>query len=66
MLCGEFIECLALFDGLYGHFCLKLGVVLFSCLLHGAKLLLFYLSTCLTSQIVLNLHDRATELANTI
>ena len=37
----------ALFDGLYGHFCLELGVVLFSCLLHGAKLLIFNLSTCI-------------------
>lgn len=37
--CREFIECLVLFDGLYGHFCLELGAVLFSCLFHGAKLL---------------------------
>lgn len=42
-----FIECLALFEGLDGHFCLELGVVLFPCLLHGAKLLFFNLSTCI-------------------
>ena len=35
---AKFVEWLALFDGLYGYFCLELGVVLFSCLLHGAKL----------------------------
>ena len=38
---------LALLNGLNGHFCLELGVVLFSCLLHGAKLLIFNLSTCI-------------------
>ena len=38
---------LTFFQGLYGHLRLKLGVVLLSAFLHGAKLLLFNLGTCL-------------------
>jgi len=38
---GEFAKCLAFFQGLYGHLRLKLGVILLSAFLHGAKLLLF-------------------------
>ena len=41
------VKCLALFQGLYGHLHLKHGVVLLSAFLHGAKLLLIILGTCL-------------------
>lgn len=50
ILCRELVKCLAFPDGLKSHFRLEFGVVLLSACLHGAKLLVFNLGTCLKSR----------------
>ncbi len=52
----EFAKCLALFQGLYVHLRLKLGIVLLSPLLHGAKLLLLTRAPVLNYESIILLY----------